>query len=597
MKNEISIKEKVRLLPHEPGVYRFYDDSGTIIYIGKAKSLKNRVSQYFHSPASLTVKTRTMVSKIADFDHTVVGSETDALLLENLLIKQFKPRYNVMLKDDKTYPWIVIKKEHFPRVFLTRKYIKDGSEYFGPYSSVVAAHNMLDLIGSIFFIRDCKLSLTPEKISAGKFKSCLSYHIGKCKAPCIDLWSEAEYDRQIEKIRSILKGDTASILREFTDKMSAAASALKFEEAHYYKERVELVSGFRSRSVITNTLQSDLDVFSMVFEGSLAFGNFLRLVKGSIVQSLNLEFRLPLEEEQGSVLTMFMAEIISKFGQLSNDVIVPFLPDQKFPGSRVSIPTRGDKLDILKLSLKNALIFKSESIKQEEILRPEEHKNRILIAAMKDLSLPSMPEHIECFDNSNIQGSNPVASCVVFKNGAPSKRDYRHFNIKTVEGPDDFASMKEVVGRRYSRMLEEGESLPQLIVIDGGRGQLNAAYETLRSLRLEDKIPVIGIAKRLETIIIPGDPNPLFLDKNSPTLRLLMQIRDEAHRFGITHHRNRRSKGMTASVLKTIPGIGEVTENKLLTKYRSLKMIKAAPFEELVSLVGKKAAEALKAHL
>lgn len=597
MEKVVTIKEKIKHLPKEPGVYRFYDNSGTIIYIGKAKDLKNRVSQYFHSPDSLSVKTRVMVSKIADFDHTVVSSETDALLLENLLIKEFRPRYNIMLKDDKTYPWIVIKNEPFPRVFLTRRYIKDGSQYFGPYSSVVTAYGIIDLIGSIFQLRDCKLSLTKDKIEGGKFKTCLSYHIGKCNAPCVGLYSSEEYNGQIVKIKSLLGGDTASLIKEFTEKMNNASSSLKYEEAHTLKEKLELLQRYRSKSIITNTLTNDMDVFSIVFDGNLAFGNFIRVVKGSIIQSLNLQFKMPIEEEQPVVLSLFISEIISKFGPLSGEVLVPFLPADKFPGYKFTVPHRGDKLNILKLSNKNALVFKGESLKQELILRPEEHKNRLLHSVMKDLNLPSIPYHIECFDNSNTQGTNPVSSCVVFKDGVPSKRDYRHFNIKSVVGPDDYASMKEVVTRRYSRVLEEGRELPQLIVIDGGRGQLNAAYESLSELGIENRLAVIGIAKRLETIIIPGDQDPLFLDKNSATLRLLMQLRNEAHRFGITHHRKRRSKSLTDSLLRSIPGVGEVIEKKLLSKYKSVKVIKQLSFEELEEFVGKKLAENLKKNL
>jgi excinuclease ABC subunit C len=379
--------------------------------------------------------------------------------------------------------------------------------------------------------------------------------------------------------------------------MLIASKELKYEEAHLLKEKIALLQNHQSKSIITNSLSVDLDVFTLVFEGNLAFGNFLRVIKGSVVQSLNLEFRIPIEEEHSQILSIFIAEIISKFGTLSAEVLVPFIPDQSFSGTKFHVPTRGDKFNILKLSQKNSLLFKQESIKQEQILRPEEHKNRILLTVQKDLNLTSLPVHIECFDNSNIQGTNPVASCVVFKNGVPSKKDYRHFNIKTVEGPDDFASMKEVVGRRYTRLQNEGGELPQLIVIDGGRGQLNMAYETLEQLDLAEKIPVIGIAKRLEEIIIPGDPNPLFLDKNSATLRLLMQIRDEAHRFGITHHRNRRSKSMTGSILRTIPGIGEVLEQKLLAKYKSIKMIKSAPLEDLEKIMGKKGATNLLKHL
>lgn len=591
------LKDLVKLLPTEPGVYRFYDRLGTIIYIGKAKNLKNRVSQYFQSPDSLTTKTRVMVLKIERMDHTVVSTEEEALLLENNLIKQYRPKYNIMLKDDKTYPWICVKKEPFPRVFMTRKLVKDGSMYFGPYSAVNFAYKLLDLINSLYYLRNCKLNLTTENITSRKFKPCLNFHIGKCKAPCIGEINNDEYNDQIKNIVSILKGETSELEKEFRDKMLKASAEHLFEDAHKFKTKLELIQNYNSKSIVVNPSIDDSDVFSIVFEGNLAFGNFLRVVKGSIIQSLNLEFRLQIEEDQATVMSSFIAEILDKTGKLSRNIIVPFKPDETFTNHIISIPLKGDKLKLLELSIKNAKIFKLEKIKQEQILRPEEHKNRVLSAVQKDLSLKELPIHIECFDNSNIQGKHAVSSCVVFKNGIPSKSDYRHFNIKTVEGPDDFASMREVVGRRYSRLLNEHMSLPQLIVIDGGRGQLNSAYEVLAQLGLSEQIPIIGIAKRLEELIIPGDPDPLFLDKNSPTLKLLMQMRDEAHRFGITHHRDKRSKAQTESVLIGIKGIGEKREKMLLSHFKSVKKIKEATIEEIASIVGLKTAELIKSKL
>ncbi|OFY39406.1 MAG: excinuclease ABC subunit C [Bacteroidetes bacterium GWF2_40_14] len=590
----LRFREWIKLLPAQPGVYRFLNKEGTIIYIGKAKNLRNRVSQYFQTPESLTVKTRVMVSKIENIEHTIVESEEDALLLENNLIKKHQPRYNVMLKDSKTYPWICIKNEPFPRVFITRKYVRDGSVYFGPYSSASYAYNLIELINSIFYLRTCKLSLTDDNIKSKGFRPCLNYHIGKCKAPCIGAYNATEYHHQIESIKSILKGESAEIMKEFKVAMLLAAKDLRFEEAQLYKERIELIGRHYSKSLVVSQTITNVDVFTLAFENNFAFGNYMRVVNGCIIQSVNLEFKMPIEEEQSTILSLFIGEIRSKFGELSNEILVQFMPEDIFNVKNIHIPQRGDKLSLLELSLKNAKFFKLEKLKQEETLRPEEHKNRIMTALQRDLELPEPPVHIECFDNSNIQGKFAVAACVVFKNGIPSKSDYRHFNIKRVVGANDFATMKEVINRRYSRLLLEKEELPQLIVVDGGRGQLNFAYEALQELGLNKTIKIIGIAKRLEELIIPGDPHPLFLDKNSASLRVIMNLRDEAHRFGIGHHRNQRSKAQTESELRSIKGIGEKTEQKLLSRYKSLKSVRKAPYEDIKALVGVKAAEIIK---
>ncbi|HPS95313.1 MAG: excinuclease ABC subunit UvrC [Bacteroidales bacterium] len=589
-----NIRDRVKLLPSLPGVYRFYNKEGTIIYVGKAKSLKNRVSQYFLSEEGLSAKTRVMVSKIDHFEHTIVENESEALLLENNLIKEHQPRYNILLKDGKTYPWICIKNEHFPRIMLTRRFIRDGSFYYGPYSNVSYAYSLIELIGTLFFIRNCKLVLSPENIKTKNYRPCLSYHLGKCKAPCIGAQSPDNYNLQIDKIKLILKGDTASLVKEMKKDMSMAAKELRFEDAHALKEKLEILGRHYSKSMVVSQNITNVDVFSIVFENNLAFGNYMRVVNGSVVQSLNVEFKLPLEEEQSAVLTRFIVEMRNKFGPLSKELITSFAPDEAFENSRVNIPQRGEKLSLLELSLKNARLFKLEKIKQEEILRPEEHKERILNSIRKDLDLKELPVHIECFDNSNIQGSFAVSACVVFRNGVPSKQDYRHFNVKKVVGANDFATMKEVVNRRYSRLLSEGSTLPQLVVIDGGRGQVNAAYEALSELGLEKDIQLLGIAKRLEELIIPGDPHPLFLDKNSATLRVIMNLRDEAHRFGITHHRNKRSKGQIESELRSISGLGEKSEQKLLSKFHSVKGVRSASFDDLKEVVGQKAANIIR---
>ena len=590
------LKENVRLIPALPGVYRFYNREGVIIYVGKAKSLRSRVSQYFQAEEGLSAKTRVMVSKIERFEYTVVESEADALLLENTLIKKHQPKYNILLKDGKTYPWICIKNEDFPRVMLTRKYIRDGSHYFGPYSNVSYAYSLLELIGTLFKLRNCKLVLTPENIRTKNFRPCLNYHIGKCKAPCAGYQAATDYDKQIEKIKLILRGETSSLARELREEMINASRELRFEEAQECKEKLEVIGQHYSKSLVVNQSITNVDVFTLVFENNLAFGNYMRVVNGSVTQSLNVELRLPIEETKEFVLARFISGMAEKFGPLSRELVVQYPPEGDFTPSKINVPQRGDKLSLLELSLKNARIFKIEKIKQEEILRPDEHKERILSAIKRDMELDSMPVHIECFDNSNIQGTFAVSACVVFRDAVASKKDYRHFNVKRVVGANDFATMKEVINRRYSRLLAEETPLPQLVVIDGGRGQVNAAWEALQELGLEKRIKLVGIAKRMEELIVPGDPHPLFLDKNSPTLRVFMQMRDEAHRFGITHHRSRRSKGQVMSELNEIKGIGEKSREKLLAKFRSINEIRKASSEEIAKVAGKGVATILENH-
>ena len=527
----MDILDKLKMLPHSPGVYRFLDASGTVIYVGKAKDLKNRVSQYFR-PNGLNRKTRVMVSKIADIHHTVVGSEADAFLLENNLIKQYQPRYNILLKDGKTYPWICLRNEKFPRVTVTRRFVKDGSRYFGPYSSAMHAHNLLALINTLYRLRTCKSAITAEGIAKGKYKVCLDYHLGKCAGPCVGKMSEEEYGAQIEAIVQILKGNSYTLIKDFEKRMKERAAVLDFEEAQLWKEKMELLEKHYAKSLIVNSKGINVDVFYVLMEGQDAFGSFLRVHDGGIVQSMNLEIKLRIEEEAPAVLGSFISGIYEKLeeyegqdGERPQEIVVPFLPDmpEALPGVMFTVPEKGDRLALLELGRKNAAAIKFERLKHEEFVNPEEHSQRIVENLRKDLGMDVPPVHIECFDNSNIQGTNPVASCVVFRDGAPSKKDYRHFNIKTVVGANDFASMKEVVNRRYSRLLAEGQELPQLIVIDGGRGQVNAAYEALNELGLIGKVTLIGLAKRLEEVIVPGDPYPHFIDRNSTSLKVLMQ--------------------------------------------------------------------------
>lgn len=592
----MNLKEKVSLLPHTPGVYRFLDSDGTVIYVGKAKDLHRRVSQYFRAPEGLNTKTRVMVSKIADMMHTVVATEEDALLLENNLIKQLQPRYNILLKDSKTYPWICIKKEPFPRVVMTRTLNRDGSKYFGPYSSVQHAHSLMDLIGSVYRLRTCKLRLTPESIARGKYKKCLNAHIGKCDAPCIAGVSQEEYDAQIAKVEALLKGGVREQIRENREKMMEAAGELRFEDAHIYKERMQMLEKHYASSPIVNSTDTDTDIFSLISEGQEYFCNFIRIRGGCIVQSFSTMLEARIEEEKETVLATFIAEMIVKFGELSKEVIVPFVPDNQFENVTFTIPQRGNKAALLELSRKNAAACKAEKYKHEERVNPDAYKELVMESLQRDLGMKVLPRHIECFDNSNTQGTNPVAACVVFRDGRPSKKEYRHFNIKTVVGANDYASMKEIVNRRYSRMLAEGEPLPDLIVIDGGKGQLHFAIDALQELGIADQVHIVGLAERLEEVVRADDPYPLFLDKNSSSLKVLMHIRDEAHRFGITFHRSKRGKAMLTTSLTSIKGIGPATADKLLAHFKGISKIKNATFAELADVVGTRAARIVYNH-
>ncbi|MBO7544423.1 MAG: excinuclease ABC subunit C [Bacteroidales bacterium] len=595
----MTVKEKIALLPHSPGVYRYYDAGGTVIYVGKAKDLHKRVAQYFVSPERLNTKTRLLVSKIADVQYSVVDTESDALLLENNLIKQFKPRYNILLKDSKTYPWICVSGEEFPKVFITRRIDRSkGNRYFGPYSSALHARALVGLFSEIYPLRTCNLKITSDAILRKKFRPCLDFHIGKCKGCCTGAISRAEYDAGIDEIVAILQGKAGEIVKKYRERMLAASEALDFEEAQACKEKMDLLSRHYAKSVVSSVSDTDADVFSLVFDGQDAYGNFLRIRSGAIIQSLNLGFRMNIEESQESVLSAFVAEIEDRFGSLSKEVIVPFKPDVEIDGVSFRIPVRGDKLALLELSAKNSKEFHFNSLKQKEHTNPDEFHASVVEDLRKALGMEASPVHIECFDNSNIQGTNPVASCVVFRNAEPSKKDYRKFKIKTVIGANDFASMKEVVNRRYSRMLAEApDDLPQLIVIDGGKGQLDAAWQALAELGLTDKLTVVGLAKRLEEVIRVGDPYPLFIDRNSQALKVLQHIRDEAHRFGITFHRNLRSKAQISSALREIKGVGEKTEQRLLLHYGSVARIAAAPDAELASFVGEELASNIKRHL
>ena len=592
------LTDKIKLFPHSPGVYRYYDAGGNVIYVGKAKDLHKRVAQYFVSPDRLTRKTAVMVSKIADAEYTVVESEADALLLENNLIKQFKPRYNILLKDSKTYPWICVTAEEFPRIFLTRRMVKDGSRYFGPYSSVVHARNLVEFFHSIYPLRTCRHKITSDVILRGKIRPCLNFHIKKCLGCCIGGISQKEYNQNIEEIVSMLKGGGRDIIQHYKALMQDAAVRMDFEQAQIYKDKMLSLEQHYSKSVIVNSTVGDVDVFSLIIDSAEAFGNFMRIRGGAVVQSLNLGFKLMIEEEQESVMGMFMGEIKSKFGDLSKEIIVPFLPDVDFPGSDVKVPVRGDKLALLELSARNAKEMRLNALKQQEHADPDAYRNMVMESLQKQLALPVLPKHIECFDNSNIQGTNPVSACVVFRNAVPSKKDYRHFKVKTVVGANDYATMKEVVNRRYSRMLEENPGdIPQLVVIDGGKGQLGFAYEALAELGLTEKLTVIALAERMEEVYRVGDPYPMFIDRNSPALKVLQQIRDEAHRFGITFHRNLRSKAQVQSALSGIKGVGPKTEQRLIMHFGSVARIAAAPVEDIAALVGPSLAERILQYL
>ena len=577
-------------IPEKPGCYQYYDAKGTVIYVGKAKNLRKRISSYFQKEHE-NRKTRVLVKQIHDLRYIVVDSEADALLLENNLIKQYRPRYNVLLKDDKTYPSIVIKHEPFPRIFQTRNIVRDGSLYYGPYSSVHFIRTLLHLIKELYPIRNCKHALTPEAIHSGKYKVCLQYHIKRCKAPCVGMQEAEEYDRNVADIKEILKGNSSKVSELLLERMKVLAAEMRFEEAQEVKRQYDLVESFRLKSTVVPMLHN-VDVFSLDENETSFFINYMHVGSGAIVQVYTIEYQKKLDDEQKEyVLGLGIVEMRERFRSHADEIIVPFIPEGVFPeGISFTVPQRGDKRKVLELSLQNAKQYKLDKLKRSEKFNPEQRTTRLLTTIQKDLHLPALPMQIECFDNSNIQGTNPVAACVVFKKGKPSKKDYRHFHIKTVVGPDDFASMREIVTRRYTRLLEEEAPLPQLIIIDGGKGQLNAATEVLRELNLLGKITIVGLAKRLEEIFYPGDPFPLVLDKTSETLKVIQHLRDEAHRFGITFHRQMRSKGQIVSELDAIKGIGEKTKEALLKKYKSVKRIREAPPAELEELIGKKKA-------
>ena len=590
----MELEVQIKSLPVSPGVYQYYDRSDKLLYIGKAKNLKKRVASYFTKHHE-NGKTRVLVKKIASIKHIVVETETDALLLENNLIKKYQPRYNVLLKDDKTYPWICIKKEAFPRVFLTRNLWKDGSEYYGPYTSVKTVRALLSLIKELYPLRSCAYNLSSENIQSGKYKVCLEYHIKNCKGACEGLQSEQDYDQDVKEIRNIIKGHFGSSLKRFEKLMFDFAEKAEFEEAHKIKEKIEMLSNYQARSTVVNPSITNVDIFSIVSDESFAYVNFLKITNGAIIQSHTVELKKKLDEDDKSLLELAIVEIRDRFHSTSTEIYTPFKVEI---GTivKVTVPKQGDKKRIVELSIRNAKYFRQERFKQIQIVDPDRHTKRIMSQMQKDLRLTEEPRHIECFDNSNIQGSHPVAACVVFKNGKADKKEYRHFNIKTVEGPDDYASMEEVVHRRYKRLLEEGADLPQLIVIDGGKGQLSSALKSLDLLGLRGKIAIIGIAKRLEEIYYPGDPIPLYLDKKSESLKIIQQLRNEAHRFGINHHRNKRSKGAINSELSNIPGIGEKTVLTLLKKFKSIKRLKTATFEDLEQLIGKDKAAKISQH-
>ena len=594
----MNIRDKIKLFPHSPGVYRYYDAEGNVIYVGKAKDLHKRVAQYFVQEERLTRKTAVMVSKIADAEYTVVESEADALLLENNLIKQFKPRYNILLKDSKTYPWICVSADDYPKVFLTRRVIKDGSRYFGPYSSVVHARNLLELFHNIYPLRTCNHKITSDTIIRRKIRPCLNFHIRKCHGCCVGAISMKEYNENIDEIVRLLKGGGRELIQYYKAKMMEAAAEMDFEQANVFKEKMQSLEKHYSKSVIMNSSVGDVDVFSLIFDAGEAYGNFMRIRGGAVIQSLNLGFRLQIEEEQADVLSIFIGEVQAKFGELSKEVIVPFLPSVDVDAVSFRIPQRGDKLSLLELSARNAKEMRMNAMLQKEHSDPDNYKKMVMESLQKQLGMSVFPHHIECFDNSNIQGTNPVSACVVFRDGVPSKKDYRHFKVKTVVGANDYATMKEAVNRRYSRMLVENpDDLPQLVVIDGGKGQLSFAYEALAELGLTDKLTVIALAERMEEVYRVGDPYPLFIDRNSLALKVLQQIRDEAHRFGITFHRKLRSKSQIESALSHIKGVGAKTEQRLLLHFGSVARIAAASVDDLSALVSRTLAEKILKEL
>jgi excinuclease ABC subunit C len=588
-----NISDILKTLPENPGVYQYFDVDGKILYVGKAKNLKKRVSSYFNKTQD-RAKTTMLVKRIHDIKLMVVDSELDALLLENSLIKQYQPKFNIALKDDKTYPWIILQKEDFPRVEVTREVKRNGSNYFGPYANPKVMYTLLDLIKSIYPLRTCNLALTPENIEKKKFKVCLEFHIGNCLGPCEGKQSVEEYDSQIKEIRELLKGNIASVIRDLKDRMKDHAAKFEFEQAQFLKEKIDLLDNYQSKSKVVSSTISNVDVFSMVTDDKFGYVNYLRIIEGAIIFGQTFELKKNLDETDEDLLRFAITELRLRQGAESKEIIVPFpIVDYEDKKLEFTVPQRGEKAQLLELSARNAKYFMLDKHKQDSIKNPERTTERVLEQMKTDLRLSEWPRHIECFDNSNIQGTHPVSACVVFKNAKPSKRDYRHFNVKTVEGPNDFDTMKEVIHRRYKRLLDEGEELPQLIVIDGGKGQLSSALESLEALGLRGRIAMIGIAKRLEEIYYPDDNIPMYLDKRSETLKIIQHMRDEAHRFGITHHRARRSKSAVGTELTNVEGIGEKTAELLLKKFKSVKRLKEAPQEEIVKLIGEAKAKVL----
>lgn len=590
-----ALREKILALPELPGVYMYIDANGEVIYVGKAKRLKRRVSSYFNRMHDSN-RTNRMVRNIVDMRFIVVATEEDALHLENAMIKEYQPRYNVLLKDDKSFPWIVITNELYPRVFMTRDKSFPG-KYFGPYSNVQAAKVVLQLIRDVYPLRSCRHNLEERNIARGKYRLCLDYHLGKCGGMCRGLISPEDYEFYIRRVRQILNGETVVLENMLLQEMTELSEQWKFEEAQLVKEKYEAVKKYNTKSVIARTDALDADVFAYVDNGNTAVVCYMHLKKGAVVKSLNMEFRRRLDEAPSEILSMAIAEVVGRLEVKLKDVIVPFLPDVEFENVNFVVPKRGDKLKVLDVGMKNATQYLTDKEKQLEKLDPERNVNELMDQMKRDFRLSEQPRHIECFDNSNIQGTNPVSSCVVFRDGKPSKKDYRHFIIKTVEGPDDFASMKEVLHRRYTRMMAEGEPLPQMVVVDGGKGQLSAAVEAFEEMGIRGEVALVGIAKRLEEIYFPGDSLPLYIDKKSRSLRVIQALRDEAHRFGITHHRLRRSKGQITSKLDSIKGIGPATSELLMKHFKSLKRIKEAPREEIEKLIGKSKASLLIAAL
>ena len=589
-------KKAVADIPHKPGVYQFWDIDGTLIYIGKAKDLRNRVGSYFNKDNQMNGKTRVLVSRIRKISFTIVDTEIDAWLLENSLIKKHQPRYNIMLKDDKTYPWIIIKKEPFARVFWTRKMVKDGSTYFGPYASVGMMHTILDLIKETYPLRTCNLPLNAKNIEEGKFKVCLEYQIGNCKGPCQAYQSLKDYEENIEQIKDILNGKIGNVIRDVKQVIRTAAEELNFEYAHQYQKKLQVLEKYQSKSTVVNSAITNIDVVSIASDDRYAFVNYLKVMNGSIIQTQTIEIKKRLDETDEELLTIAITEFRTKFHSTSKEIIVPFEIALLDTNLKFTVPKLGEKKKLLELSQKNVLFFKKEKLNQYEKLNPDLRTDRILSQMQKDLRLTQLPKHIECFDNSNFQGQYPVSAIVVFKDAKPSKKDYRHFNVKTVEGPNDFATMEEAVYRRYKRMLEEEDTLPQLIIIDGGKGQLSSAMSSLKKLGIENRVTVIGIAKRLEELYYPGDSYPLYLDKKSETLKVIQQLRDEAHRFGITFHRKKRDQGTLKTELEEIPGIGKTTADKLLRQFKSVKKIKDATEAELAEVLNKKQVQTLLSH-